>query len=158
MKRPLKYLHIVAAIGLVGALFVSLLLAATAQPASPAALAALRAAIAQIGSDIALPALILLGLSGALLVVAQPLLIDARWVWAKAVLGLLLGAVAIVVVQPAVNAAAALAASAYEGTPSDRMGELLRAESIGSLINLALALVAIALAVWRPGLGRRRED
>lgn len=159
MKPLLKWLHIAAAIGFAGTLAVSLLLAVNADTASPSAYATQRAAIALVAREIALPSLIVLGVTGALLVVAQPLLIDARWVWAKALLGVVVAGFVVLVIQPAVSAAAALTAVAVEGAPMlEPLASALRAEWIGGLAALALSAVAMALAVWRPHLRRRRQD
>ncbi len=159
MKPLLKWLHIAAAIGFAGTLAVSLLLAVNADTASPSTYAAQRAAIALIAGEIALPSLIVLGVTGALLVVAQPLLIDARWVWAKALLGVVVAGLVVLVIQPAVSAAAALAAVAVEGSPMpEPLASALRAEWLGGLAALALSAAAMALAVWRPHLRRRRQD
>ena len=158
MKHLLKWLHLVTAIGFVGALAVTLLLSVTADDSTVSAFAATRRAIATIAETIGLPSLVLLVLSGMLLTMRQPALIEARWVWAKALLGILVGGISLLVVQPAVTRAAALAQMALEGSPA--LGPLtaaLRAERIGVGISLLLSLAAIALAVWRPQFGRRRE-
>ncbi len=156
MKPLLKFLHVAAAIGFVGTLAVSLLLAAMADATSPSTFAALRGAIARAASEIGLPSLVLLGVTGALLVVKQPLLIDARWVWAKALLGTLVAVLVVFVVQPAISRAAALTAMAVEAAPmAGALDAALRAEWIGGLAVLALSLLAIAIAVWRPRLGKR---
>ncbi len=158
MRHLLKLLHIAAAIGFVGTVAVSLLLAAVADTSTPLAFAATRRAILLAAENIALPSLVVLLLTGMLLVVKQPLLIDARWVWAKALIGLAVGAIALLAVQPAVSRAAQLAQLATEGMPAlEPLAAALRAERIGGLLNLALSLLAMALAVWRPPFGRRPD-
>jgi hypothetical protein len=156
MKNTLKLLHIVAAIGFVGTLAVSLLLAAGADTATASAFAASRRAILLAADNIALPSLVLLLLTGMLMLVKQPALIDARWVWGKAVIGLLVAGIALLAVQPAVNRAAQLSQLAAESVPAPApLAAALRAERIGASINLALSLAAVALAVWRPQFGKR---
>ncbi len=159
MKHLLKLLHVVAAIGFAGALAVTLLLSLTADDSTASAFATARRAIETVAQTLGLPALVLLVASGMLLTVKQPALIEARWIWAKALIGLLVAGIALVVVQPAVMRAAALAQMALEGSLSVRPLEAaLRAERIGAAINLMLSLAAVALAVWRPRLGRRSDD
>jgi len=158
MRHLLKFLHIAATSGFVGTVAVSLLLAAVADTSTPLAFAATRRAILLAAENIALPSLVVLLLTGMLLVVKQPLLIDARWVWAKALIGLAVGAIALLAVQPAVSRAAQLAQLATEGMPAlEPLAAALRAERIGGLLNLALSLLAMALAVWRPPFGRRPD-
>lgn len=153
--RLLKIAHYVALIGFVGGLATSLVLADLAGNAPPAALAALRHAISAVGETLVIPSLVLLLLSGMLLVVARPRLINARWVWAKAVLAAALAGVALGIVQPAVTRAAALAAEASIGSPSLKaMKQAFSAEWLGTVVSLILVLIAIVLAVWRPRLGR----
>lgn len=155
MKHLLKALHLVAAIGFVGGLGVSLLLAGLADDSTGTAFAAGRRGISLIADTVVLPSLALLATTGMLLLVKQPALIEARWVWAKALIGMLVGGIALLVVQPAVTRIGALAQLAVEGSPVlAPLAAPLRAEMIGGGINLALSLTAIALAVWRPRLGR----
>jgi hypothetical protein len=91
--------------------------------------------------------------------VQQPAFLEARWVWAKAVLGMLAGGLVLLVVQPAVRQAAALAQAAAQGSLAGALLEAaLRAEWIGGLACIAIAVAAAALAVWRPVLGRRRGE
>jgi hypothetical protein len=156
MTRLLKWLHVVAAIGFVGSLAAALLLSLAADDSTSSALATTRRAISNLAGTLGLPSLVLLVLTGMLSMIRQPALIEARWVWAKVLLGVLVGGVALLVVQPAVGRAAALAQMALEGSPA--LGPLavaLRLERIGTGINLALSLAAVALAVWRPQFGRR---
>jgi uncharacterized membrane protein len=158
MKRLLKLLHIAAAIGFVGTLAVSLLLAATFDMSSPSAFAQTRRAILVAADSIAVPSLVLSGVTGMLLVIKQPLLVDARWVWAKALLGVLVAAVTLLALQPAVSRAAALSALAAQGSPMlEPLFAALRTERLGGSSCLLLSLLAIALPVWRPRLGKPRD-
>lgn len=158
MKNELKLLHIAAAIGFVGTLALTLLLSATADDSTSAAFAATRRAIATATETVGLLSLVLLIVTGMFLTMRQPVLIEARWVWAKALLGVRVAGIALRVVQPAVMRAAAPAQMALEGSPALGPPEaVLRVERIGAGINLLLSLAAIALAAWRPPFGRRRE-
>lgn len=151
MKPLLKLLHLVAAIGFVGALAVMLLLSLTADDSTASAFATVRRAVLTVAQTIGLPSLVLLLLTGMLLTTQQPVLLEARWLWAKALIGVLVGGISLLVVQPAVMRAAALAQMVVEGTLSLRPLEAaLGAERIGATVNLLLPLAAIALAVWRP--------
>jgi uncharacterized membrane protein len=151
----MKVLHLASVAAFGGALLVTLFLADDVKQVQPGGFAAVRQAIASIGETIVLPSLIVLLLTGILLLVARPTLIGARWVWAKAAIGLTIGAIAIFVVQPAARIAAAIASEAAVGTPGMvPLQRALDAEQFGALVNLALLLVAISIAVWRPRLGQ----
>ena len=156
MKPLLKFLHVVSAIGFAGALAVSMLLAATVDDSTGTSFAAGRRAISTVASSITLPALVLLVVTGMLLMVRQPAFFEARWVQAKAVIGALAAGVMLLVVQPAVSRMNALARIAVEGNPVlQPAARALGFELVGGAVCLALCLAAIALAVWRPALGRR---
>jgi hypothetical protein len=102
-----------------------------------------------------------------LLVVARPMLIEARWVWAKAAVGLALAAFVLLHAYPTTRLASAMvggvAASSVlqQGAPRDAsqppLEVVLVREERGQWIVLALAALATALAVWRPRLGRRSD-
>jgi Predicted integral membrane protein (DUF2269) len=157
--RLIKLVHILSVIGFVGGLAASMVVADVADSAPPTALAALRMAIAAVGETLVVPSLVMLVLTGMLLVVARPHLVSARWIWAKAVLSVAIAGIALAVVQPAVTRAAVLAAEAALGSPAlQAMGRAFSAEQIGGAVNLLLALVAIALALWRPRLGQSARD
>jgi hypothetical protein len=157
--RLLKLIHFVALAGFAGGLGAALLLADGAGGAAPAALAAARSGVAQLAAALIVPSLVVLVLSGMLLVVARPALIGARWVWAKAVLTVALGGLTLVQVAPAMQRLAALTNDAALGEPSAAaIQSALHDESWGGLAVLALSLIALALAVWRPRLGARHND
>lgn len=157
--RLIKLIHFLAIIGFVGGLASSLVLADFAGNAPPGVLAALRQSIVMVAEALVVPSLIVLVVSGMLLVVARPHLIGARWVWAKALVTLVIASIALLVVQPAITRAAVLAAEGSLGSPSlAAMTQAFSAEQLGGATNLALALVAIGLAVWRPRLGQSKRD
>lgn len=159
MKPLLKFLHVVSAIGFAGALAVSMLLAATVDDSTGTSFADGRRAISTIASAVTLPALVLLVVTGMLLIVRQPAFFVARWVQAKAVIGALAAGVVLLVVQPAISRMDALAQVAVQGSPVLRQATVaLGLELIGGAVCLFLCLAAVALAVWRPALGRRGGD
>lgn len=155
-KNFVKLLHYAGLVGLAGGVVVSLVLADTIDVTSPSGSATVHAALAVVGSAVIVPALVLVLLTGLLLVVARPTLISARWVWLKAALGLTTGAVVLLALQPALRAAAAMAA---DGALGDRaMGPLaavVETESTSAYATLALVAMATVVAIWRPRLGRR---
>jgi len=153
--RIVKLLHFLGLTGFVGGLAAAAVLGGFADQAPPGVLAALRLAIAELGESLVVPSLVLVLVSGMLLVVARPKLVRARWVWAKAVLAVVMAVLALSVVQPGARRAAVLASEAALGTPArDALAQATSAESLGGTVVLLLALAALALAVWRPRLGR----
>lgn len=156
MRQLLKVLHLLSVAGFVGTLAVALLMGAAAESAMPTSAVPVREAIAGVSNQIALPSLIAMVLTGMLLIISSPALIEARWVWAKAVLGLAVGAVTLGFFLPAVDLAAAAARDGSFGAPSfEALRLALDAEWIYGWIAVALSVLATAIAVWRPRLGGR---
>jgi len=169
MRNGLLWIHLGSAAVVAGATVLVLVQAAQFTPLSPEAFGAVRQVISVGARNVMLPALLLMVVSGMLLVVARPNLIDAHWVWAKAALGLLLAAWVLLHVYPATRAASALAGNEaaasvlQQGTHRGAAGQLsldaaLRREERGQWVVLVLLGLAAALAVWRPQLGRRQRQ
>jgi hypothetical protein len=154
MKHLLKLMHLASMAAFSGSLMVSLVLADSAEGVTAAGLASVRRSIAVVGDAVVVPSLIVLLVTGMLLVVARPNLIHARWVWAKAVLGTTAAAIALFVVLPAERHAAIAANEGSLGAPSlELMQRALQSELLGTIVTLALVLLAVLVAVWRPRLG-----
>ncbi|MEQ8662000.1 MAG: hypothetical protein RLW62_14380, partial [Gammaproteobacteria bacterium] len=88
MKRALKFLHTLGAIGVMGALAAHLLILVQAPGTSLVEQAAVRQAIAAITGGLLLPALALVLVSGLLAMALHHPFHEARWVWIKALLGI----------------------------------------------------------------------
>jgi hypothetical protein len=163
------WIHLVSVAAFGGTTLLLLVLAATITPSSPLTFAAVRQAMSIGAEAVAVPALLVMIVSGMLLVVARPQLIDARWVWAKATVGALVTVIALVQVQPALRRATALAVQEAAGSVVQAeavlganaqvpMDTALRSEQRGQWITLGLLLLASGIAVWRPRLGRKTDD
>ncbi len=163
MTAWLRWVHLASVSAFSGALLMLLVMGAAVEPVSPLSFGAIRQAMTLASQTVVAPALLLALASGYLLVVAKPAYIDARWVWAKAALGLALGFVAFATVQPAMNLATGYAVQAAIGAviPSGAgsgvlgrasMDQALALERMGHWINLTLVLLASVLSVWRPRL------
>jgi hypothetical protein len=158
MKPLLKFVHLLSAIGFAGGLAVSMLLAATVDDSTSTSFAAWRRAISAVASSVTVPSLVLLLASGMLAVASQPAFFAARWVRVKALIGALVAGLALLVVQPAISRMDGLARMAVEGRPVLQPASFaLNGELIGGAACLVLCLAAVALAVWRPALGRRDD-
>ncbi len=156
MRQLLKVLHLLSVIGFVGTLAVALLMGAAAASAMPASALPVREAIADACTHLALPSLIVMVLTGMLLILTSPALIEARWLWAKALLAVAIGAVTLGFFLPAVDLAAAAARDGSFGAPSfEALRHAYDAEWIYGWAAMALSVLAIAIAVWRPRIGGR---
>jgi hypothetical protein len=154
-KNVIKLLHYASLVGLAGGILVSLVLADTIDATSPSATATMHAAIALICGALIVPSMIVMLLTGMLLVVARPHLIGARWVWAKAAIGVVTGAVILLALQPAVKAAASMAATGALGdAPPGPLAAVVASEHAAAWWILGLVVIAMVLAVWRPRFGR----
>lgn len=152
MRRLLKFLHTLAAVGLTGgaaALAVVLMLAPSSAEAP--GYAPMLAAAAKIAAWIIGPSMALTVATGLLAMVATPAFQDAGWVWAKAATGILILEGGLHVLGPlqqeAKRAAAALAEGGADAANAARLYE---AEVNTLWLLLAVSVANIALGVWRP--------
>jgi hypothetical protein len=100
--------------------------------------------MAQIAGLVFLPALALTLLSGLLAIAATPAFHDAAWVWIKLATGISVFEGGLVYIQGPIQAAAKAGAA-----PAD-LAHTLTAESHTLVVLLLVALVNVALGVWRP--------
>jgi hypothetical protein len=160
----LRWLHL-ASVGLTaGSMLMLLVLADVVDPVSPISFGAVRQAISAASAQVLIPALLVMLVSGFLLLVARPRLIDARWVWAKAALGVLIAGISFLHVYPMTHRATGYAVQSAAGSVIQAaapaaaaslapLDAALAAERRGRWLNLGLVLLATAVAVWRPRLG-----
>lgn len=151
MRLLLKCLHQLGVIGFMGALAAQLVLVLASGDA--AMQLPWRQAAAQVSGWLVMPALLLTTVTGLLLMMAHAPFMAARWVWAKALLGMVVGAVLLFGVQTAVRQALLLAGTEDAALRQD-LQQALRTEWVGGWLALGTALLAVALAVWRPRLGQ----
>lgn len=155
LRRLLKFLHTIAAVGFMGsmaALAVVLVLA----PASigTAGFAPLAAAMARIAAWIVGPSMVLTVVSGLLAMAANPAFLDVGWVWAKAATGILVLEGGLHVVGPLQEEAKRGAGALASGADAAGVAQVLTAETNTLWVLLAVSAANIALAVWRPRLRR----
>lgn len=172
LRKLVKAFHEIGACGYLGALAVCIVLAATASDATLADYGAVRRGIALITQWILVPSLLLVVVSGLLAIAVHRPFIDARWAWMKALLGIVvfegtlvnidgtaqqLASIAAAAVETAAAAAVDTGTASGTDTPSNEravVAALLRTEWLGSWTMVALSLVNVLLAVWRPRLQR----
>ncbi len=162
MRRLLKFLHTMGAIGLMGAAASLLvLISLTPPPSSLAGYALMRGAMAEIGKWIFLPSFVLTLIPGLLAIAVNRAFHNAGWAWMKAATGILIfvgGLHALAPIQDeAQRSAAALAGQVDPATITGPDA----AESLTLWMVLLVSTANVALGVWRPRLTRvgvRRPD
>lgn len=165
----LRSIHLASVGVFAGAMVMLLVLGNAADPVSPLSFGAVRQAMSIASHTVAVPALLVALLTGLLLLIARPAYIDARWVWGKVAIGLLIGWVAFADVQPAMNRATGFAVQAALGSVIQSgagagamslgpMEQALQAERRGRTVNLVLIVAATLLSVFKPRLGGTRAS
>ena len=159
VRTLLRLLHLLGGVGFAGALAAQLAITSVAADTPPRLLAARDIALS-VSSNVVLPALGLMVLSGLLLLALRPALIEQRWLIGKLLIGIAVCGIALVQVHGAARQARTLAVQALT-SPTDAtaaaLATVLRSERLGVWSALALAVAAVSLAVWRPRLGQRAE-
>lgn len=155
MRRTLKLLHTLAAMGMGGALAASLVLLARAPGVDqPAAYLELRAHLAIIARQVLLPAAALCLVSGLLSIAVHRPFHNAGWAWFKALTGVLVfEGVLAGIDSPARRALEMLAGPAP--LTQAALAEQLRHEWGALWIILGLSVLNVVLGVWRPKFTRR---
>ena len=156
MRRLLKFLHTMGAIGLMGAMACLLVMLSVLPPrTSLGEYAAMRGAMGAIASWVFMPSLAMTLIAGLLAIAVNPSFHNAGWAWVKLGSGILIfegGFVSILgpMQEEARNAAEALAGTLDPAT----LAASLTAERNTLWIILAVATVNVLLGIWRPRLTR----
>ena len=156
MRRLMKFLHTMGAIGLMGAMDVP---ARAAQLLAGAGVASgvclMRIAMGGIATWIFLPSLALTLVAGLLAMAVNRAYQDAGWAWAKLATGILIFEWGFVAVQGPMQQEAALSARPWrQDRHRDARARSLDAERGSLWVLLAVAIANVVLGVWRPHIGR----
>ena len=160
MRRTLKFIHTVATAALVGALLLQLLISlryvgglAVDDPTAVGA----RLVMLDVLVWVMVPSMVVVVVTGLALMGLHRAYTHAGWVWAKALMGLLLVKGVITVQEPAVRDLAALAAQgiANNAVALAELARLDRMEWLGGWLALVLCIAATAFGVWRPSFTAR---
>ncbi|MCE4223256.1 hypothetical protein HCU64_05790 [Methylobacterium sp. C25] len=157
MRRSLKFLHTMGAIGLMGAM-ASLLVMLNAMPpvSDLTAYAAMRGAMGAIATWIFFPSLGLTLIAGLLAIALNRGFHNAGWAWLKAATGILVFESGFVGVLGPMQQEADLSAGALVGKVDPAMlAQTLGPERNTLWVLLAIATVNVVLGIWRPRLSRR---
>jgi uncharacterized membrane protein len=156
MRRLIKFLHTMGAIGLMGAMACLLVLfGLTPSPASLSEYAPMRAAMGAIASLIFMPSMALTLIAGLLAMAVNRGYHNAGWAWVKLFSGLLVFEWGLASIQGPMQQEAELSARAmaHEIDPAS-LGVSLGAEWKSLWIMMAIATANVILGVWRPRLTR----
>ena len=147
MRKLLKFLHTIGAVGMMGAMACLLVMLASKPPPSDAAgHAAMRTAMGAIATWVFLPSLALTLVSGLLAMAASRFYQNAGWAWIKLATGVLVFEAGFAGVVGPMQDAASRGADALDAAEIASVGP-------GTIyVLLALALLNVALGVWRPRL------
>jgi uncharacterized membrane protein len=153
VRRLLKFLHTLGAIGMMGAM-ASILIGLGAAPTSPAGETALMGMMANIATWVLMPSLALTLVAGLFAVAATPGFHEAGWVWIKLATGLLIFEGGLHALGP-IQDAAKTGADALTG----QLGPAMLARSFDAERNtlwllMVVAIANVALGVWRPRIPR----
>ena len=160
MRLTLKFLHSLAAIGLIGSLAAYIVLLATAPPpTSIAEYAVTRQGISAISKWMLLPSLGVVLATGLFAMAAHQPFLGARWAWIKTFMGLPMfeGTLGHIEAQ-AQRATRVMDRIAAGNADPVVLEELMRAEWVALWLVMLLSIGNVALAIWRPRLRKRPEQ
>lgn len=156
LRKLLKALHEIGAIGTMGSFAACMVLLATAPTTSLVGHAAVLQGIASISKWLLVPSLAVVLISGLLAIAATDSYKSAAWAWVKALLGIGTFEGTLLTVGASARHAAELSALAVAGRgDAIQLAQEIRTEWGGLWIMTTLATANIVLAVWRPRLYRR---
>jgi hypothetical protein len=142
--------HDIASIGFGGALASCLVINLTTNPAAPGEFLAARHVFAAIAKYVMVPAMAIMMLSGLIALAATRGYRDAGWAWLKAIFGINVFAATLLLAGSAGNLGEIAAAVSVSDLVS--LQRQLRSERITLWLLIALVVLNVVLAVWRPKL------
>jgi len=146
LRLGAKALHDMASIGFGGGLAACLVINLTANRASSSEFAAARQVFAAVAQYLLVPSMAVVVVSGLIAMMATRGYQDAGWAWVKAVLGISVFVATVRLVGASTNQAELAAAVSDPG----KVDALLRSERNMLWLLIALCVVNVVLAVWRP--------
>lgn len=150
MRRLLKFLHSVAAAGLMGgAAAIVVVLMLTPAPIGAADYTAIVIGLSKIAAWVIGPSMVLTVITGLLSMAVHPPFQDAAWVWVKAATGILILQAGLHILGPLQEEAARAAGGLAVAEAADA-ARLFQAEINTAWVLLGVSIANIALGVWRP--------
>jgi len=154
MRRALKFLHTMGAIGMMGAMAcLVVMLSFAPQPSQIAQYAAIRGAMDKITTWIFLPAMALTVIAGLLAIGLNRAFHNAGWAWVKLATGVLIFEWSLAGIQGPMQEEAEQSARVLAGQADLATLAVSLGSDRGSLwVMLAVATANVVLGVWRPKL------
>lgn len=152
----MKFLHVAGALGLMGGLaaYIMVLMAAPEITAIEQHLA-LRTSLAFVASWLITPSMALVLVTGLLAMAVHYPFMNMPWVWIKALTGVLIFETTLASLDGPADAAKRAAERAVAGEiDASEFARLVHDEYMAWWILLGLALINVALAIWRPRFRR----
>jgi hypothetical protein len=158
-RRFLKFLHTASGIGYAGGLAAYMLvLSAAPDIGNLEEYAALRASLVPVTTWLLMPSMLVVLVSGLLAMAISVAYQNAPWVWAKALSGILIFESSLSAIDSPIKGAAEASARAVAGEiDGATLESLVRDEWVAWWILLGLCAANVALAIWRPRFGMRRN-
>ena len=158
IRKTLKIVHTLAAIGLAGGLAAYILvLSSMPESQSLADYAALRISLAKVSKWLLAPSMLLVLVSGLLSIAAFTPYMNAPWVWIKAVSGVVVFEGTLGAIDAPAQRAAKAAERALDGEISaPELAGLIHDEWGAWYMILALSVANVIIGIWRPRFARRR--
>lgn len=156
MRRLMKFLHTMGAIGLMGAMAcILVLLSLTPPPSSLSQYVLMRTAMAGIATWIFLPSLALTLVAGLLAIAVNRAFHNAGWAWVKLATRILVFEWGFAAVQGPMQEEVELGAQVLAGKgDAATLAASLGAEQNSLWVLLAVATANVVLGIWRPRLTR----
>ncbi len=159
MQKAIKFLHSLASCGLIGALLGYMIVLIIAPQDTPAAYADMRQSINGLSNYLLVPSLAVALVSGLVSMIVQPVFLEKRWVWVKALSGIAMFEGTLAIVGAKANHAAKVSIQIAEGIAKpDALDTALAYEWYSLAFITALSAANVALGVWRPALSRRQAE
>jgi hypothetical protein len=158
MRKILKFLHTLAACGLIGALLGYMILLLAAPQDDAGSYADMRQSVSAICNYLLLPSLAVVLVTGLVSMIVHPPFLERRWVWIKAASGIGMFEGTLAVIGAKAGHATELAMQIAAGQAEQQVLEEAIAYEWHSLATImALALANVVLGVWRPPLRKRAQ-
>jgi hypothetical protein len=154
MRRLMKFLHTIGAIGLMGAMAcLIVLLGFVPKPSSLSEYALITAAASGIATWVFFPSLALTLVAGLLAIAFSPAYHSAGWAWAKLATGIIIFEWGFTAILGPIQEEAELSARALtDGADAAAFATSLTPQRTSLWVLLVVAAANVVLGVWRPRL------
>jgi hypothetical protein len=160
MRRLVKFLHTMGAIGLMGAMAALIILVVLMpEPTALEAYATHRAIMGKIAEWLLLPSLGVVLFTGLWSMAITRAFLHAGWVWVKLATGILVFKGVMISIQGPAEQEAILSAQALSGTVDPaQLGQRIGEEWGVLWVMMVVAVANVVLGVWRPRMSKKHRQ